>query len=73
MKLTPHGPAHAVLVAAAETVHGPLGFGGERVASVRRTASGNGHTRRGREHDVGAVVVAHVPGERHNPSASRST
>src|SRR5687768_4292754 len=27
VKLTPHGPAHAVLVAAAETSHGACGFG----------------------------------------------
>src|SRR5688572_5157554 len=27
VKLTPHGPDHAVLVAEAETIHGPLGFG----------------------------------------------
>src|SRR5688572_16206126 len=27
VKLTPHGPDHAVFVAAAETIHGPSGFG----------------------------------------------
>src|SRR5687768_6442056 len=27
VKLTPHGPDHAVLVAAAETIHGPTGLG----------------------------------------------
>ena len=48
MKLTPHGPDHAVFVAEADTIHGPLGFGaGGRLKSAgwpesARLMSGSG-------------------------------